>query len=103
MEENKLYEMEYVNGELVIPELLDTDGNPVVVTVEEEEDSNKSLIGAGAAIIGIAATLYVARKPIKKVFKATRKAFKEFKSELSRPEEEFEDVIEVEVEEETEA
>lgn len=86
MEDNKLYEMEYVDGELVIPDLLDTDGNPVVVTVEEEEDSNKSLVGAGAVIIGIAAIAFIAHKTRKKVFKATKAAFKEFKSEFNRPE-----------------
>lgn len=100
MENKNLYEVENLNGELVIPDLLDVDGNPVEVTVESEMD-NAKLIGAGIALVGVAATAFVARKHIKKLFRATKEAAKSFKEEFSKEEEPV-DFEEINIEEESE-
>ena len=58
----------------------------------------------GAGIVAVAGLAMLARKPIKKVFKATMAGFKTFKAEMKKSDDEGldidEDIIEAEVESE---
>lgn len=106
MEQTLTYKMDE-NG--LVEDIINEDGQSLmsfeeVEDNEEEKESTANLAAIGAGVIAIAATLYVARKPIKKVFKATKAAFKEFKSEMNRTEglDTDGDVIDVELEAETE-
>ena len=106
MEQTLTYKMDE-NG--LVEDIINENGESLmsfeeVEDNEEEKESTANLAAIGAGVIAIAATLYVARKPIKKVFKATKAAFKEFKSEMNRTEglDTDGDVIDTEFEAETE-
>lgn len=93
MENTNLNEMN-LNESL---ETLNSFEEPIMVVAEKEvKDIDPKLVIAGAAVVGLA-TLYLARKPIKKAAKATKEGFKELKSKFSKAKEE--EVVDVECEE----
>ena len=88
MEQTLTYKMDE-NG--LVEDIINEDGQSVMGTfdeieVEEKEDSNVNVMAIGAGIVAVAGLAILARKPIKKVFKASKAAFKEFKSEMKRTE-----------------
>ena len=88
MEQTLTYKMDE-NG--LVEDIINEDGQSVMGTfdeieVEEKEDSNVNVMASGAGIVAVAGLAILARKPIKKVFKASKAAFKEFKSEMKRTE-----------------
>lgn len=88
MEQTLTYKMDE-NG--LVEDIINEDGQSLmsfeeVEDHEEEKESTANYAAIGAGVIAIAATLYVARKPIKKVFKASMAAFRTFKSEMNRTE-----------------
>ena len=105
MEQTLTYKMDE-NG--LVEDIINEDGQSVMGTFDEieveekEEDSNVNVMAIGAGIVAVAGLAILARKPIKKVFKASKAAFKEFKSEMKRTEgmDTDGDVVEAEVESE---
>ena len=88
MEQTLTYKMDE-NG--LVEDIINEDGQSVMGTfdeieVEEKEDSNVNVMAIGAGIVAVAGLAMLARKPIKKVFKASKAAFEEFKSEMKRTE-----------------
>ena len=89
MEQTLTYKMDE-NG--LVEDIINEDGQSVMGTFDEieveekEEDSNVNVMAIGAGIVAVAGLAILARKPIKKVFKASKAAFEEFKSEMKRTE-----------------
>lgn len=106
MEQNLTYKMDE-NG--LVEDIINEDGESTMVTfeeveAEEKEDSNANVMAIGAGIIAVAGLAMLARKPIKKVFKATMAGVRTFKAEMKQSDNEGldtdGDVIEAEVESE---
>ena len=102
MEQTLTYKMDE-NG--LVEDIINEDGQSVMGTfdeVEEKEDSNVNVMAIGAGIVAVAGLAILARKPIKKVFKATMAGVRTFKAEMKRTEglDTDGDVIEAEVESE---
>lgn len=104
MEQNLTYKMDE-NG--LVEDIIDENGQSVMGTfdeVEEKEDSNVNVMAIGAGIVAVAGLAMLARKPIKKVFKATMAGIRTFKAEMKQSDDEGldtdGDVIEAEVESE---
>ena len=102
MEQNLTYKMDE-NG--LVEDIINEDGQSLMGTfdeieVEEKEESTVNVAAIGAGIVAVAGLVILARKPIKKVFKASKAAFEEFKSEMKRTEglDTDGDVVEAEVE-----
>ena len=106
MEQTLTYKMDE-NG--LVEDIINEDGQSVMGTfneieVEEKEDSNANIIAIGAGIVAVAGLAMLARKPIKKAFKATMAGVRTFKAEMKKSDNEGldtdGDVIEAEVESE---
>lgn len=106
MEQNLTYKMDE-NG--LVEDIINEDGESAMVTfeeveAEEKEDSNVNVMAIGAGIVAVAGLAMLARKPIKKVFKATMAGIRTFKAEIKQSDDEGldtdGDVIEAEVESE---
>lgn len=106
MEQTLTYKMDE-NG--LVEDIINEDGQSVMGTfneieVEEKEDSNANVIAIGAGIVAVAGLAMLARKPIKKAFKATMAGVRTFKAEMKKSDNEGldtdGDVIEAEVESE---
>lgn len=107
MEQNLTYKMDE-NG--VVEDIVDENGQSVMGTFneveaeEEKEDSNVNVMAIGAGIVAVAGLAMLARKPIKKVFKATMAGVRTFKAEMKQSDNEGldtdGDIIEAEVESE---
>lgn len=107
MEQNLTYKMDE-NG--VVEDIVDENGQSVMGTFneveaeEEKEDSNVNVMAIGAGIVAVAGLAMLARKPIKKVFKATMAGVRTFKAEMKQSDDEGldtdGDVIEADVESE---
>ena len=102
MEQTLTYKMDE-NG--LVEDIINEDGQSVMGTfdeVEEKEDSNVNVMAIGAGVLAVAGLAMLARKPIKKVFKATMAGVRTFKAEMKRTEglDTDGDVIEAEVESE---
>ena len=107
MEQNLTYKMDE-NG--LVEDIINEDGESVMGTFElvedneEKEDSNVNVMAIGAGIVAVAGLAMLARKPIKKVFKATMAGIRTFKAEMKQSDDEGldtdGDVIEAEVESE---
>ncbi len=107
MEQNLTYKMDE-NG--LVEDIINEDGESVMGTFElvedneEKEDSNVNVMAIGAGIVAVAGLAMLARKPIKKVFKATMAGIRTFKAEMKQSDNEGldtdGDVIEAEVESE---
>lgn len=106
MEQNLTYKMDE-NG--LVEDIINEDGESTMVTfeeveAEEKEDSNVNVMAIGAGIIAVAGLAMLARKPIKKVFKATMAGVRTFEAEMKQSDNEGldtdGDVIEAEVESE---
>lgn len=107
MEQNLTYKMDE-NG--LVEDIINEDGESVMGTFElvedneEKEDSNVNVMAIGAGIVAVAGLAMLARKPIKKVFKATMAGIRTFKAEMKQSNNEGldtdGDVIEAEVESE---
>lgn len=107
MEQNLTYKMDE-NG--LVEDIINEDGESIMGTFElvedneEKEDSNVNVMAIGAGIVAVAGLAMLARKPIKKVFKATMAGIKTFKAEMKQSDNEGldtdGDVIEAEVESE---
>ena len=103
MEQTLTYKMDE-NG--LVEDIINEDGQSVMGTFDEieveekEEDSNVNVMAIGAGIVAVAGLAILARKPIKKVFKATMAGVRTFKSEMKRTEglDTDGDVVEAEVE-----
>ena len=74
------------------------------IEVEEKEDSNVNVMAIGAGIVAVAGLVILARKPIKKAFKATMAGVRTFRAEMKKSDNEGMDtdgdVVEAEVESE---
>lgn len=102
MEQTLTYKMDE-NG--LVEDIINEDGQSVMGTfdeVEEKEDSNVNVMAIGAGVLAVAGLAILARKPIKKAFKATMAGIRTFKDEMKRTEglDTDGDVIEAEVESE---
>ena len=106
MEQTLTYKMDE-NG--LVEDIINEDGQSVMGTfneieVEEKEASNANVIAIGAGIVAVAGLAMLARKPIKKAFKATMAGVRTFKAEMKKSDNEGldtdGDVIEAEVESE---
>lgn len=106
MEQTLTYKMDE-NG--LVEDIINEDGQSVMGTfdeieVEEKEDSNVNVMVIGAGIVAVAGLAMLARKPIKKAFKATMAGVRTFKAEMKKSDNEGldtdGDVIEAEVESE---
>ena len=106
MEQTLTYKMDE-NG--LVEDIINEDGQSVIGTfdeieVEEKEDSNVNVMAIGAGIVAVAGLAMLARKPIKKAFKATMAGVRTFKAEMKKSDNEGldidGDVIEAEVESE---
>ena len=106
MEQTLTYKMDE-NG--LVEDIINEDGQSVMGTfneieVEEKEDSNANVIAIGAGIVAVAGLAMLARKPIKKAFKATMAGVRTFKAEMKKSDNEGMDtdgdVVEAEVESE---
>ena len=107
MEQNLTYKMDE-NG--LVEDIINEDGQSVMGTFDEieveekEEDSNVNVMAIGAGIVAVAGLAILARKPIKKVFKATMAGVRTFKAEMKKSDNEGMDtdgdVVEAEVESE---
>ena len=107
MEQTLTYKMDE-NG--LVEDIINEDGQSVMGTFDEieveekEEDSNVNVMAIGAGIVAVAGLAILARKPIKKVFKATMAGVRTFKAEMKKSDNEGldtdGDVIEAEVESE---
>ena len=86
MEQNLTYKMDE-NG--LVEDIINEDGQSVMGTfdeieVEEKEDSNVNVMAIGAGIVAVAGIAVLARKPIKKAFKATMAGVRAFKAEMKK-------------------
>lgn len=86
MEQNLTYKMDE-NG--LVEDIINEDGQSVMGTfdeieVEEKEDSNVNVMAIGAGIVAVAGIAMLARKPIKKAFKATMAGVRAFKAEMKK-------------------
>ena len=104
MEQTLTYKMDE-NG--LVEDIINEDGQSVMGTfdeVEEKEDSNVNVMAIGAGVLAVAGLAILARKPIKKAFKATMAGVRAFKAEMKKSDNEGldtdGDVIEAEVESE---
>ena len=107
MEQTLTYKMDE-NG--LVEDIINEDGQSVMGTFDEieveekEEDSNINVMAIGAGIVAVAGLAMLARKPIKKAFKATMAGVRTFKAEMKKSDNEGldtdGDVIEAEVESE---
>ena len=106
MEQTLTYKMDE-NG--LVEDIINEDGQSVMETfdeikVEEKEDSNVNVMAIGAGIVAVAGLAILARKPIKKAFKATMAGVRTFKAEMKKSDNEGMDtdgdVVEAEVESE---
>ena len=107
MEQTLTYKMDE-NG--LVEDIINEDGQSVMGTFDEieveekEEDSNVNVMTIGAGIVAVAGLAILARKPIKKVFKATMAGVRTFKAEMKKSDNEGMDtdgdVVEAEVESE---
>ena len=106
MEQNLTYKMDE-NG--LVEDIINEDGQSVMGTfdeieVEEKEDSNVNVMAIGAGIVAVAGLVILARKPIKKAFKATMAGVRTFRAEMKKSDNEGMDtdgdVVEAEVESE---
>ena len=106
MEQTLTYKMDE-NG--LVEDIINEDGQSVMGTfdeieVEEKEDSNVNVMAIGAGIVAVAGLAILARKPIKKAFKATMAGVRTFRAEMKKSDDEGldtdGDVIEAEVESE---
>lgn len=104
MEQTLTYKMDE-NG--LVEDIINEDGQSVMGTfdeieVEEKEDSNVNVMAIGAGIVAVAGLAILARKPIKKVFKATMAGVRTFRAEMKKSDNEGMDtdgdVVEAEVE-----
>ena len=105
MEQTLTYKMDE-NG--LVEDIINEDGQSVMGTFDEieveekEEDSNVNVMAIGAGIVAVAGLAILARKPIKKVFKATMAGVRTFKAEMKKSDNEGldtdGDVVEAEVE-----
>lgn len=105
MEQTLTYKMDE-NG--LVEDIINEDGQSVMGTFDEieveekEEDSNVNVMAIGAGIVAVAGLAILARKPIKKVFKATMAGVRTFKAEMKKSDNEGMDtdgdVVEAEVE-----
>ena len=106
MEQTLTYKMDE-NG--LVEDIINEDGQSVMGTfdeieVEEKEDSNVNVMAIGAGIVAVAGIAMLARKPIKKAFKATMAGVRTFRAEMKKSDDEGMDtdgdVVEAEVESE---
>ena len=107
MEQTLTYKMDE-NG--LVEDIINEDGQSVMGTFDEieveekEEDSNVNVMAIGAGIVAVAGLAMLARKPIKKAFKATMAGVRTFKAEMKKSDNEGldtdGDVIDAEVESE---
>ena len=107
MEQTLTYKMDE-NG--LVEDIINEDGQSVMGTFDEieveekEEDSNVNVMAIGAGIVAVAGLAMLARKPIKKAFKATMAGVRTFKAEMKKSDNEGldtdGDVVEAEVESE---
>ena len=87
MEQNLTYKMDE-NG--LVEDIINEDGQSVMGTFDEieveekEEDSNVNVMAIGAGIVAVAGLAILARKPIKKVFKATMAGVRTFRAEMKK-------------------
>ena len=87
MEQTLTYKMDE-NG--LVEDIIDEDGQSVMGTFDEieveekEEDSNVNVMAIGAGIVAVAGLAILARKPIKKVFKATMAGVRTFRAEMKK-------------------
>ena len=86
MEQTLTYKMDE-NG--LLEDIINEDGQSVMGTfdeikVEEKEDSNVNIMAIGAGIVAVAGIAMLARKPIKKAFKATMAGVRAFKAEMKK-------------------
>lgn len=86
MEQTLTYKMDE-NG--LVEDIINEDGQSVMGTfdeieVEEKEDSNVNVMAIGAGIVAVAGIAMLARKPIKKAFKATMAGVRAFKAEMKK-------------------
>lgn len=105
MEQTLTYKMDE-NG--LVEDIINEDGQSVMGTFDEieveekEEDSNVNVMAIGAGIVAVAGLAILARKPIKKVFKATMAGVRTFRAEMKKSDNEGMDtdgdVLEAEVE-----
>ena len=106
MEQTLTYKMDE-NG--LVEDIINEDGESlmsfdVVEDNEEKEESTVNVAAIGAGIVAVAGLAMLARKPIKKAFKATMAGVRTFKAEMKKSDNEGldtdGDVIEAEVESE---
>lgn len=87
MEQTLTYKMDE-NG--LVEDIINEDGQSVMGTFDEieveekEEDSNVNVMVIGAGIVAVAGLAILARKPIKKVFKATMAGVRTFRAEMKK-------------------
>ena len=87
MEQTLTYKMDE-NG--LVEDIINEDGQSVMGTFDEieveekEEDSNVNVMAIGAGIVAVAGLAILARKPIKKVFKATMAGVRPFRAEMKK-------------------
>src|SRR5574344_2461378 len=87
MEQTLTYKMDD-NG--LVEDIINEDGQSVMGTFDEieveekEEDSNVNAMAIGAGIVAVAGLAMLARKPIKKVFKATMAGVRTFRAEMKK-------------------
>ena len=86
MEQTLTYKMDE-NG--LVEDIINEDGQSVMGTfdeieVEEKEDSNVNVMAIGAGIVAVAGIAVLARKPIKKAFKATMAGVRTFRAEMKK-------------------
>ena len=87
MEQTLTYKMDE-NG--LVEDIINEDGQSVIGTFDEieveekEEDSNVNVMAIGAGIVAVAGLAILARKPIKKVFKATMAGVRTFRAEMKK-------------------
>ena len=90
MEQTLTYKMDE-NG--LVEDIISEDGQSVMGTfdeieVEEKEDSNVNVMAIGAGIVAVAGLAMLARKPIKKAFKATMAGVRTFRAEMKKSDDE---------------
>ena len=86
MEQTLTYKMDE-NG--LVEDIINEDGESlmsfdVVEDNEEQEESTVNVAAIGAGIVAIAGLAILARKPIKKVFKATMAGVRTFRAEMKK-------------------
>lgn len=86
MEQTLTYKMDE-NG--LVEDIINEDGESlmsfdVVEDNEEKEESTVNVAAIGAGIVAVAGLAILARKPIKKVFKATMAGVRTFRAEMKK-------------------